>query len=106
MIIMPLERLIELNTKDCLWIYVLRILEDGPTHAYAIRKEIEKRFGFRPGTVTAYKVLYLLSRKGLVKKASKGRQKVYEITPRGRKALDSASGFYRTRIKALQNGRL
>jgi len=103
---MPLKRLIELNTKDCLWVYILRTLEDGPTHGYAIRKEIEKRFGFRPGTVTAYKVLYLLSKSGFVKKAASGRQKVYAITPSGKKALKGAEDFYKSRVKALQKGRL
>lgn len=103
---MPLSHLVELNTKDCLWIYILRILQDGPIHAYAIRKDIEKRFGFKPGTVTAYKVLYLLSKSGFVKKTVSGRQKVYTITPAGRKSLREAIGFYKTRVKALRIGKL
>ena len=98
---MPLKRLRELNTRDCLWTYVLRILQDEPMHAYAIRSEIEKRFGFRPGNVTSYKVTYLLSRKGFVKKERKGRRVVYEITPEGRKALKEAVGFYKERVKLL-----
>ncbi|MEM7816256.1 MAG: helix-turn-helix transcriptional regulator [Candidatus Aenigmatarchaeota archaeon] len=102
---MPIERLKELNTKDCLWIYIVRILKDGPRHAYVIRKEIEERFGFRPGTMTAYKVLYLLSKSGLVKKTSSGRQKVYSLTPAGRKALKEAVDFYKSRIKALRTGK-
>jgi len=103
---MPLKRLAELNTKDCLWVYILRILQDGPTHGYAIRKDIEGRFGFRPGTVTAYKVLYLLSKSGFVKKNVSGRQKVYAITPPGKKALKGARDFYKSRVKALENGRV
>jgi DNA-binding PadR family transcriptional regulator len=103
---MPLSRLAELNTKDCLWVYILRILQDGPVHAYVIRKEIVKRFGFEPGTVTAYKVLYLLSKSGYVKKAISGRQKVYSLTPAGRKALREAINFYKSRVKALRIGKL
>ena len=103
---MPLERLRFLNTKDCLWVYILRVLQDGPTHAYVVREEIDKRFGFRPGTVTAYKVLYLLSKSGYVKKTVSGRQKVYALTPAGRKALKDAIGFYKSRVKALRVGKI
>ena len=98
---MPLKRLMELNTKECLWIYILRILKDNPAHAYLIRREIEKRFGFRPGTVTAYKVLYLLKRKGYVEKTKTGRRVVYRITRLGRDELKNALVFYRERIKLL-----
>ena len=103
---MPLSRLAELNTKDCLWVYILRILKDGPRHAYVIRKDIEDRFGFEPGTVTAYKVLYLLAKSGYVKKAVSGRQKVYSLTPAGRKALKDAIAFYKSRVRALRIGKL
>jgi len=98
----PLFRLEHLNTKECLWIYTLRILRDGPTHAYTIRKEIELRYGFKPGTMTAYKVLYLLKKAGLVKKTRHGRRKVYKITESGRKALADAVRFYKSRIRLLE----
>ncbi len=99
---MPLKRLKELNTKECLWVYILRLLEEKPLHAYAVREEIKERFGFMPGTVTAYKVLYLLNKGGLVDKRKSGRQKVYSITPNGRRALEGAIDFYRERIRLLE----
>jgi DNA-binding PadR family transcriptional regulator len=99
---MPMRRLKELNTRDCLWVYILRILLDGQTHAYTIRKEIEKRFGFKPGTMTAYKVLYLLNRSGFVTKTEIGRKRIYEITPDGRKELGKAVGFYSDLAKNLK----
>jgi DNA-binding PadR family transcriptional regulator len=99
---MPLERLKELNTKECLWIYILKLLTENPMHAYALRKQVYERFGFRPGTVTAYKVLYLLKRGGLVDKKSSGRQKVYFITTEGSKALKEAIAFYMERVKLLE----
>ena len=98
---MPLNRLKELNTRECLWVYILRILSEKPTHAYTLRREIEKRFGFRPGTMTAYKVLYLLGRSGYVTKQEKGRIKVYTITPKGKDALKEAVGFYNNMSKRL-----
>jgi DNA-binding PadR family transcriptional regulator len=102
---MPLRRLREINTRDCLWTYVLRILEDGPMHAYAIRSEIEKRFGFKPGNVTSYKVIYLLSRSGFVSKRKEGRKVVYAITKRGRESLKGAVDFYKERIRLLSKAR-
>lgn len=97
----PFERLQNLNTKECLWVYILRILKDRPMHAYLIRSEIEKRFGFMPGTMTAYKVLYLLSRSGLVDKTKEGRRKVYKITSKGKLELANAVEFYRGQAKVL-----
>ncbi len=97
-----LKRLADLNTKDCLWIYILRILLDRPVHAYMLRREIEHRFGFRPGTVTAYRVLYHLTGKGFVSKKADGRRKIYHITEKGRSELKSAVKFYRDQIKALE----
>ena len=99
---MPLKRLKELNTRECLWLYILRILSEKPMHAYVIRSMISERFGFRPGTVTAYKVLYLLQRSGFVSKRSSGRQVVYTITPKGSAALKEAALFYRERVRLLE----
>ena len=98
---MPLERLKALNTTDCLWIYILRILKEGPTHAYTIRSEIRRSFGFEPGIMTAYKVLYQLHRKGLVTKTLEGRKKVYKITQKGLSHLKQASAFYSSLAKRL-----
>jgi len=99
---MPLKRLEKLNTTECLWVYILRILQDKDSHAYTLRKEIQKRYGFRPGTMTAYKVLYLLTREGFVKKKPVGRTKVYSITEKGMKSLRQAIGFYQERIRLLK----
>lgn len=98
---MPFSRLKELNTKDCLWIYILKILSEKTTHAYTIRKEIDERFGFKPGIMTAYKVLYLLHKKGFVKKSVQGRKKIYTITDKGKKELKKARDFYKNIVKVL-----
>ena len=96
-----LKRLEVLNTKDCLWTYILRILSDGPAHAYSLRNEVHKRFGFMPGTVTAYRVLYSLTANGFVTKKIEGRRKIYTITVKGKSELKEASSFYRKQLKAL-----
>jgi DNA-binding PadR family transcriptional regulator len=96
-----LKRLEKLNTTECLWVYVLKMLSKGPSHAYVLRKRIEKEFGFRPGTVTAYRVLYDLRKLGLVKKHKEGMKRVYEITAKGKKDLRSAATFYSGLAKRL-----
>lgn len=102
MAVKPIARLKESNTKENLWIYVLRILKDGPTHAYTIREEIRKRYGFRPGTMTAYKVLYGLKRRSLVTNRMEGRKKVYSITAKGKSELKGAIQFYRHMLRVLR----
>ena len=89
------------NTVDCLYPYLLRIIADKPVHAYVLRAEIEKRFGFKPGNVTAYRVLYLLKKQGLVKKEEKERTKVYTITKKGMNELKRVLEFYMGQIKLL-----
>ncbi|RLI97741.1 MAG: PadR family transcriptional regulator [Candidatus Aenigmatarchaeota archaeon] len=89
-----LKRLEKLNTTECLWVYVLKILSDGPSHAYVLRERIENEYGFKPGTVTAYKVLYDLQSLGLVTKKREGMKRIYEITDKGRKDLEKAIAFY------------
>lgn len=97
-----LKRMEKLNTTECLWLYILKILSDGgPSHAYVLRKKIEERFGFRPGTVTAYKVLYDLQQMGLVTKKSSGMKQIYAITGAGRGDLKRAVSFYKALARKL-----
>ena len=97
-----LKRLEDMNRRECLWIYILRILRDTPMHAYALRREIEKRFGFRPGTVTSYRVIYSLSSGGFVSKKTEGRRKMYHITEKGKRELESAARFYESQSQLLR----
>jgi DNA-binding PadR family transcriptional regulator len=99
---MPFSKLERNNTYDCLWPYILRILKEKPMHAYVLRNEIEHRFGFRPGNVTAYRVLYALRKKGYVEKRKEGMKQVYTVTPKGRNLLKKASAFYAGRAKMLK----
>lgn len=98
----PLKRLKRLNTYECLWPYILKLLSEKPSHAYTLRKEIKKRFGFLPGTVTAYSTLYSLYRHGFVSIEVQGRRKIYRITEAGKKELKKASSFYQHIFKKLK----
>lgn len=98
---MPMKRILKCSTVDCLWPYILRILKDKPSHAYVLREEIQRRFGFRVGRITSYKVLYSLTRKGCVRKKQEGRKIVYTITPKGEELLEQGRKFYSERAKML-----
>ena len=95
------ERLKLNNTIECLYPYILKIISDKPTHAYTLRKEIKNRFGFIVGPVTAYKILYLLKKEGLVEKTEKDRIKIYRVTGKGKKELERVLEFYRNQLKVL-----
>ncbi len=71
-------------------IFILSILERGPSHGYKIGNEIEKRtLGmWNPSTSTLYWILNNLREKGFIKifKEDK-KKKVYEISDIGKEAL-------------------
>ena len=57
-----MKRLKRSLTTETLWFWILKLLSRNPRHAYILRKEIENEFGFVPGNVTCYKVLYFLKK--------------------------------------------
>ena len=76
--------------------YVLLALGNGPSHGYAIGKEIEERSGGRldPTTGALYQALKRLTEDGLVKaarapvrEATDARRNYFEITAAGRREL-------------------
>lgn len=82
-----------LRTKtgiEILWVYILALLAKEKSHAYTLRKAIEGKFGFLPGNVSAYVVLYKLESRGFVKAEMNGNKKVYSITSKGRELLKLA----------------
>jgi DNA-binding PadR family transcriptional regulator len=95
----PSERLEEKLTVGNLWLYLLSLLAARPRYAYELRDQVEKTYGFRPGEVTAYRVLYSLELAGFVKSAGEGKRVYYSVTKagkgelaRGRKILKSTLG--------------
>ena len=94
------QRLEKKLTIDTLWLWVIRLLKDGPKYAYELRQEFEERFGFCPATVTNYTVLYLLEKEGIVErvesKASSIRldRKYYSLTEFGSELFDEANKYF------------
>lgn len=85
-----MKRLERNLTVELLWIYILSILKEKDIHAYALREEIKRRFGFLPGNVSAYVVLYKLESRNFVKSKKIENRKVYSITDNGRELLKEA----------------
>ncbi|MFX1350024.1 MAG: PadR family transcriptional regulator, partial [Promethearchaeota archaeon] len=71
-------------------IFILSILERGPSHGYKIGNEIEKRtLGmWNPSASTLYWILNNLREKGFIKILKEDKnKKVYEISDTGKEAL-------------------
>lgn len=92
---LPIERLKKSNTIENLWIYILFLLKKGEIYAWEIPSLIEKKFGFKPGRITPYRVLYRLEKAGFVKSKIEERRRVYRITEKGKRELEKAENFYR-----------
>ena len=86
-------------TIDLLWIWVLKLLKEGPKYAYELKQEIQNRFNFSPAIVTNYTILYLLEREGVVRKIEMRNEieridrKYYEITELGYKLMEEAENY-------------
>jgi len=98
---LPLERLQKSNTKENLWIYILSLLKEKDLYGWEIPSLIEKKFNFKPGRITPYRVLYRLEGEGLVKSKMTERRRVYQITEKGKRELDRAKNFYQKILKEL-----
>lgn len=92
----PIERLEKKVQRENLWFFILCLLEKRDMYGNELRNSIKERFGFVSGSVTAYKVLYLLENGGYVKQVSnKNRKKYYRITDSGKSQLEKARKFFK-----------
>jgi PadR family transcriptional regulator PadR len=80
---------------------LLAVLEPGPLHGYAIMEALRLRSGGQVDlpTGTMYPALHRLERAGLVEatwsQAGGRRRRVYNLTPAGRRSLDTERGTWR-----------
>ena len=98
---LPIERLKKSNTKENLWLYILSFLKDRELYGWEVQSLIEKKFNFKPGLITPYRVLYRLEKDGFVKSELKERRRIYKITGKGKKELENAKNFYRQILNKL-----
>ncbi|MHA1686617.1 MAG: PadR family transcriptional regulator [Candidatus Heimdallarchaeaceae archaeon] len=93
------QRLKKKLTIDVLWMWILKLLSEGPKYAYELKQEMQRRFGFSSATVTNYTVLYLLEKEGIVKKVEISNdleridRKYYTLTPLGIQLFEEAKKF-------------
>lgn len=93
------KRLRKMLTKENLWLYILRLLQERPRYGYEIKSEIRKRFGFSPAIVTGYVILYKMKRDGLVEVSREKNEtrrpdrKYYRITQQGHESMRMAKNF-------------
>jgi len=99
---LPSKRLQKMNTIGNLWIYILSLLKKRQVYGYELQKVIFENFGFTPGKITSYRVLYRLEEDGFVKSKTKEMKRVYEITEKGKKELKEAKEFYKNLTKIIQ----
>ena len=99
---LPLGRLQKSNTIENLWIYILSLLKEGEIYAWEIPAIIEKKFNFKPGRITPYRVLYRLEKQGFVKSKIEERRRVYQITEKGKNELEKAKNFYKKILNCLR----
>jgi PadR family transcriptional regulator PadR len=97
------ERLVNKLTKEMLWIYILRLLQERPHYGYEIKELVTKRFGFSPATVSGYAIIYRLQRDGLIQSqaSSDSTRKYYEITEKGIEAMMLAKDFLSSTISRV-----
>ena len=106
----PLRRLVRKLTKENLWLYILALLRESPLYGYEIKELIERKFGFSPGMVTCYIVLYKLESEGLIESMPKKEsaigppRKYYRITKDGIRALDGALEFLERTLTLISKG--
>jgi len=98
---LPIKHLEKSNTTDNLWMYILAILEKQPLYGWEIPGLIEKKFGFRPGKITPYRVFYRLETDGFVKSEMNERRRIYNITPKGKDELQKSKSFYKKILDQL-----
>ena len=77
------------------------VLKEKPDHGWDFPSVIEKRFGFRPGKITPYRVLYTLELEGFVESKQIERRRVYTITKKGLEELEKVKDFYNNIVRAL-----
>ena len=98
-----MTRLVNKLTKEMLWMYILRLLQERPHYGYEIKELITKRFGFSPATVSGYAIIYRLTKDGLIEEQKKddSPRKYYSITEKGSRAMIEAKAFLRKTLEIV-----
>jgi DNA-binding PadR family transcriptional regulator len=93
--------------------HILLALGDGPSHGYAIGKDVEERSGGRldPTTGALYQALHRLQEEGLIQSAASprdadARRKYFALTAAGRRAASAEAQRLDALVRAARKRRL
>ncbi|MFH1895018.1 MAG: PadR family transcriptional regulator [archaeon] len=96
-----IKRFKEKTGIEILWVYILSLLKKKPCHSYVLRKKIQTEFGFLPGNVSVYVVMYKLESRGFVSSKRNENKIVYSVTKKGNSLLKEAEKIMKEKEKKL-----
>ena len=97
----PLKRLSYSLTHGNIWLSALSLMKERKVYAYALPAQIAKRFGYSPSKLMTYFVLYKLEDEKLISAKFEGRRKYYELTRKGRAALERGKALLSSLSKKI-----
>ncbi len=104
-----IKKMNERVIKSFLDIIIMAELRNGPISGYDIICYIHNKFGFLASSGTVYSLLYSLERNGLIEGTWMERKRVYKLTEKGAKTIetilnsqDKIKGFLSTILKGQQ----
>jgi DNA-binding PadR family transcriptional regulator len=100
-----LKKMHERIIKNFMDIIILAELRNGPLSGYDVISFIHNRFHLLVSSGTVYSLLYSLERNALIEGAWNERKRVYVLTDKGRKTIDTIL-FANDKIKNFITGLL
>jgi DNA-binding PadR family transcriptional regulator len=97
----PVKRLQNSLTHGNIWLAALSLMKRKKVYAYALPDEISREFSFKPSKLMTYFVLYKLEDELLISSKFEGRRKYYELTAKGKLALNGAKSLLLSLSKKL-----
>jgi len=87
-----LKKMHERIIKNFMDIIILAELKDGPLSGYDVISLIHNRFHLLVSSGTVYSLLYSLERNGLIEGTWNERKRVYKLTEKGIKTIETVMG--------------
>ncbi|VVB99474.1 Transcriptional regulator PadR-like family protein [uncultured archaeon] len=97
----PVSRLKHALTHGNIWLSALSLMKKKRVYAYALPEQIQRSFGYSPSKLMTYFVLYKLEDEKLISAKFEGRRKYYELTAKGRSALENGKRMLSSLSKKL-----
>lgn len=88
---------------ESLWLYIARILREGPRSVSEIRRSLKADFGIPVSTITLYTVLYRMEREGLVRRTEDFPIR-FELTPYGSLLFRKSLSLLEEKLYLLKDG--